>query len=72
MFAGYGVTSKEHRYDDYAELDVKGKVVLAMRFEPHDGERQEPVHGSEELVDRRAIVEKAKTAADHGAAACCS
>jgi aminopeptidase YwaD len=34
VFAGYGITAPELGYDDYAGLDVKGKVVLAMRYEP--------------------------------------
>src|SRR5687768_5125951 len=36
VFAGYGTASADHKYDDYAGLDAKGKVVLAMRYEPHD------------------------------------
>jgi hypothetical protein len=35
VFAGYGITSKKYNYDDYAGIDVKGKVVVVMRFEPH-------------------------------------
>ena len=27
VFVGYGITAKEEKYDDYAGLDVKGKVV---------------------------------------------
>src|SRR5207248_10327269 len=30
VFAGYGITSEAHHYNDYANLDVKDKVVLAM------------------------------------------
>jgi hypothetical protein len=30
VFAGYGITSKETGYDDYASLDVKGKVVVVF------------------------------------------
>ena len=29
MFAGYGITAPEHGYDDYASLDVKGKIIFA-------------------------------------------
>ena len=36
IFAGYGVVAPEYNWNDYAGLDVKGKVVLAMRYEPHD------------------------------------
>ena len=34
VFAGYGVVRPEKAYDDYAKLDVKGKVVLVLRREP--------------------------------------
>ena len=27
-FVGFGVTAKEHNYDDYAGADVKGKIVV--------------------------------------------
>ncbi|HVN32144.1 MAG TPA: M20/M25/M40 family metallo-hydrolase [Thermoanaerobaculaceae bacterium] len=37
VFAGYGIHAPDLRYDDYAGLDVKGKVVLVMRFSP-DGD----------------------------------
>lgn len=34
VLAGYGVVSPEHGLDDYASLDVRGKVVLVRRFAP--------------------------------------
>jgi Zn-dependent M28 family amino/carboxypeptidase len=35
VFAGYGVTiDKDHVYDDYADLDVAGKIVLLLRDMP--------------------------------------
>jgi hypothetical protein len=33
VFAGYGVTAPEFHYDDYAGIDVKGKIVAAFEFE---------------------------------------
>ena len=30
VFVGYGLTSPEQKYDDYAGLDVKGKIVLLL------------------------------------------
>src|SRR5947208_1300409 len=33
--AGYGTVNKEHTYDDYSGIDLGGRVVLAMRYEPH-------------------------------------
>ena len=38
VFAGFGITSRERNYDDYAG-DVRGKIVLALDHEP--GERDE-------------------------------
>jgi hypothetical protein len=35
VFAGYGVTSKEAKYDDYDGLDVADKVVVVLRDAPH-------------------------------------
>ncbi|HLE60469.1 MAG TPA: M20/M25/M40 family metallo-hydrolase [Thermoanaerobaculaceae bacterium] len=37
VFAGYGIHASDLGYDDYAGLDVKGKVVLMLRFSP-DGD----------------------------------
>ena len=30
VFVGYGLVDKENKYDDYAGLDVKGKVILRL------------------------------------------
>jgi len=35
VFAGYGITAKEFNYDDYANIDVKGKTVLILSGEPY-------------------------------------
>lgn len=37
VFAGYGITSEALKYDDYADLDVAGKVVLVIRKTPRYG-----------------------------------
>lgn len=34
VFAGFGITAPEYNYDDYAGLDVKGKIVVALDGEP--------------------------------------
>lgn len=34
VFVGYGITAKDFNYDDYADIDVKGKVVVVLRKEP--------------------------------------
>jgi hypothetical protein len=37
VFVGYGITAPEMKRDDYAGLDVTGKVVMALRGAPDDG-----------------------------------
>jgi hypothetical protein len=60
VFAGYGVTAPEHGYDDYASVDVRGRVVLILRYAPEVlGE-----HGWHATFAR-----KAQNAASHGALA---
>ncbi len=34
VFVGYGVTAPEKQYDDYAGVDVTGKVVVMLRYGP--------------------------------------
>jgi hypothetical protein len=39
VFVGYGITSKEPEIDDYAGLDVTGKVVVVLRDTPRADDR---------------------------------
>lgn len=34
VFVGYGISAPKQKYDDYENLDVKGKIVLAIRYHP--------------------------------------
>ncbi len=34
VFAGYGISAPSIGYDDYAGVDVEGKIVLALRYSP--------------------------------------
>ena len=45
VFAGYGIRAAEIDYDDYAGLDVAGRVVLAWRYEPGEGDEASPFDG---------------------------
>ena len=36
VFAGYGITDDDKKWDDYAKLDAKGKVVVVLRKLPKD------------------------------------
>jgi len=35
IFAGFGVSAPELNYDDYKDIDVKGKIVLINRDVPY-------------------------------------
>jgi hypothetical protein len=60
VFAGFGISAPDEGHDDYADLDVKGKVVLVIRKLPPD---------SAKLARHAALLAKVGTAADKGAAA---
>jgi hypothetical protein len=67
-FIGYGIEGSEQGYDDYANLDVTGKVVVIMRRVP----QQNNPHGlfAGNLSDRFADLRtKVSTAYQHGAKA---
>jgi hypothetical protein len=47
VFAGYGITADEYRYDDYKEIDVTDKIVLVLAHEPRENDAQSPFNGKE-------------------------
>jgi hypothetical protein len=68
VWAGYGITAPEVGYDDYAGLDVRGKVVLVAQDFPRERDEGSPFRAP----DRYRYGEwryKAMNARDHGAAA---
>lgn len=46
VFAGYGIMAEELGYDDYADLDVTDKIVLAMRYEPQETDPDSKFEGN--------------------------
>jgi hypothetical protein len=68
VFVGYGVTNPAQHYDDYAGIDVKGKVALAWRFEPMDAGGKSRF-AKEDWSDSAHLDSKVRTAAEHGAVA---
>ncbi len=62
VFAGFGVTAPELNYDDYAGLDVKGKVVALIRGGPESFPASRRAHYSSTRI-------KDQNAAAHGAIA---
>ena len=68
VFVGYGITAKEQNYDDYANLDVEGKVVLMLRKEPQQDNPHSAFDGNR--PSRHATFNsKVANAYEHGAAA---
>jgi Peptidase family M28/PDZ domain/PA domain len=66
VFAGYGATADEFHYDDYAGLDVRGKIVVVLRYEPSGFAQKSADHG---LTLHSQLTTKAINARNHGAAA---
>ena len=46
VFVGYGITAPEYGYDDYAHMDVKGKVVVMFDHEPQEDDARSAFNGS--------------------------
>jgi Zn-dependent M28 family amino/carboxypeptidase len=62
VFAGFGVTAPDFEYDDYAALDVTGKIVAILSNAPG-------TFPSEPRAHFASNEHKLKNAADHGAVA---
>lgn len=41
VFAGYGIATVDKKYDDYAGLDVRGKIVIIFDGTPDGGSREQ-------------------------------
>ena len=66
VFAGYGVSAAEFGYDDYAGVDVQGKIVVLVRYEPTGFAAK---GGHQGLTQHAALISKAINARNHGAKA---
>jgi hypothetical protein len=66
VFAGYGISAPELGYDDYAGLDVTGKVVLIFGHEPQENDEQSIFNGKGNTRYANATY-KALNAQRHGA-----
>lgn len=60
VFVGFGVTAPEARYDDYATIEAKGKIVVILTGAPDN-------FGSSERALYSDNFNKARNAAIHGA-----
>ena len=41
-YVGYGITAPEHSYDDYADIDVNGRIAIVMTGEPDQEDSASP------------------------------
>ncbi|HYM62069.1 MAG TPA: M28 family metallopeptidase [Thermoanaerobaculia bacterium] len=62
VFAGYGITAPEQKYDDYGSIDARGKIVAILSGAPKDFPNDLRAHHSSSLM-------KLDNAAAHGAIA---
>jgi Peptidase family M28/PA domain len=60
VFVGFGVTAPDQKYDDYAGVDVRGKIVVGFYGAPSTFPSTERAYYSDGIV-------KAKNAVAHGA-----
>jgi aminopeptidase YwaD len=63
VFVGYGISAPDAKYDDYANLDVTGKVVVMLRYSPEGNDPRSELNRFSQTRN------KARIARDKGAAA---
>lgn len=68
VFAGYGITAKNEKYDDYEGLDVAGKVVIIIRREPQQNNPHSAFNGTNPS-QHAPFFRKIANANEHSAAA---
>ena len=66
VFSGYGITAPEYKYDDYKDIDVKGKIVFVLKHEPGE-EDSTSIFGGTDETEHSNVSEKVKNAIGHGA-----
>lgn len=62
VFAGFGVRSDSLNYDDYSGVDVTGKVVVVIRYNP-DGDNPHSVYNANSSFRAKTKLAKEKGAA---------
>lgn len=68
VFVGYGIVAPEEQWDDYAGVDVTGRVVLVMVNEPQPTPAEPSRFGGDALTCYGRWTYKFEEAARHGAA----
>lgn len=67
VFAGYGISAEKPKFDEYADLDVAGKVVLIIRREPQQN-NPHSAFGGQDTTEHAYIRTKLELARKHKAA----
>ena len=67
VFAGYGITAPQYGYDDYAGIDVRGKIVFVLRHEPGENDSASVFLGTTP-TEYSSVETKMRIAVEHGAA----
>lgn len=68
VFVGYGITAPDEHYDDYADVEARGKAVIVLRHEPQQDNPHSPFEGKQ-TSQYATFVRKVSNAYEHGAAA---
>jgi len=66
IFAGYGITAPEYKYDDYAAIDATNKIVVVLGHEPQELDPKSVFAGTD-FTPYASYVNKAINARMHGA-----
>ena len=73
VFAGYGVTDKDAKYDDFANIDVKGKIVMVLTgspaFVPAKAPAANQLGGAQQAVMMGGLAPKIEALSKRGPAA---
>jgi len=65
VFAGYGITAPEYKWDDYKNSDVTGKVVLVLMGEPSS--KDSTLFNGSSYTEYSQLDKKRETALENGA-----
>jgi len=68
VFAGYGITAPEYVYDDRSGLELEGKIVLLLRWEP-GADQKDSVFEGVRMTAHAALAAKVRACQELGAAA---
>jgi len=66
IFAGYGITAPEYKYDDYASIDATNKIVVVFGHEPQELDPKSIFAGTD-FTPYASYVNKTINARMHGA-----